>query len=529
MPNDEVPTWDGDPSSFETFATSCQWFEASLKDTERKLAAPRIWQKLSGSAKSVARHLDPQEFSTANGVTKLLGILRESPLQKLPVPDSFQRLERWTGLRRTNAESIAQLLVREEDLFVELQQALKRARQERERGQVKEMGVGGMRERDPSQSPTRPPQGFPSTADVPDEAREEAAVSSSPKANETSGFFEDELRGYRLLKAARLNNTEKQHILTLTKNSTHFRAIRRALRTLFSDETMDDGRQVPKRTVWYADEPWNETDEWWSAAGETWDDSEVYWTADEWAAYSWDSWDDSDWGWHEEESTASPSAAASGSPTNASADVSSEVDEKQRLAEAYALAQEANKTLAEAKRAVASVRAARGYYDSSGLKGSPAGKGKRASSKGKGKKGYGACFICGGYGHSYKQCPDRFGPKAKGKGKVHYVVYEDYPVPDVNVLQMHDCFELQTMDVHKAIIDTGATESVAGVACMARLVDDGNQPYTVCLRDRPTFRFGNGMTQQAVSKISLLTPALQRSFLLFARWHCREHSFVAWC
>ena len=85
--------------------------EASLKDTEKKLAAPKIWQRLSGSAKSVVRHLDPTEFGRENGLTQLLEVLRSSPLQRLPVPDSFQRLERWSSLRRTPTETIAQLLV----------------------------------------------------------------------------------------------------------------------------------------------------------------------------------------------------------------------------------------------------------------------------------------------------------------------------------------------------------------------------------------------------------------------------------
>ena len=54
------------------------------------------------------------------------------PLQQLPVPDSFKRLDVWHHLRRNNGETIPQLLVREEDLFVQLQSALTRARQDRD-------------------------------------------------------------------------------------------------------------------------------------------------------------------------------------------------------------------------------------------------------------------------------------------------------------------------------------------------------------------------------------------------------------
>ena len=156
--NETIPSWDGGPTAFETFSTAARWYERSLKENERKLAASRIWQRLSGAAKSVVRHLDPGGFDDSNGLTKLLNILRESPLQKLPVPDSFSRLERWSQLRRGPQETIPQLIVREEDLFVELQQALKRARAERALPPTRTTAAGTSKpERDPSASPSGSP------------------------------------------------------------------------------------------------------------------------------------------------------------------------------------------------------------------------------------------------------------------------------------------------------------------------------------------------------------------------------------
>ena len=61
MPQEDIPAWDGDPASFENFATSCRRYERSLKDREKKLAAPRIWQRLAGAAKSVVKRLDPKD------------------------------------------------------------------------------------------------------------------------------------------------------------------------------------------------------------------------------------------------------------------------------------------------------------------------------------------------------------------------------------------------------------------------------------------------------------------------------------
>lgn len=254
MPDDLVPSWNGDPASFEQFATSCKWYEMGLKDSERKLAASRVWQKLSGAAKSVVRHLDPADYDSTTGLMRLLSVLRDSPLQKLPVPDSFSRLEKWSGLRRAQGESIPQLLVREEELFVELQQALKRARLERTKLATTSTSTSAP-ERDPASSPTRSPQGF--AARDKSEADGEVKEERMEHEDATTGFFEDELRGYRLLKAAKLNHTERQHILTLTKNSTHFVAVRRALRTLFSDENVEEAGKGHRRSIW-----WTSGDDW---------------------------------------------------------------------------------------------------------------------------------------------------------------------------------------------------------------------------------------------------------------------------
>ena len=58
----DVPTWDGDPGTFQTFEVACQWYEKTLKDTERRGAAARVWSRLTGLAKSVVKHLSPDEF-----------------------------------------------------------------------------------------------------------------------------------------------------------------------------------------------------------------------------------------------------------------------------------------------------------------------------------------------------------------------------------------------------------------------------------------------------------------------------------
>ena len=133
-----------------------------------------------------------------------------------------------------------------------------------------------------SASPTRSPTSGPGV-DVGDDedGHPTEGPSSTPTSATASGFFEDELRGYRLLKASKLSTSERQHILTLTKNSTHFQAIRRALRTLFSEEDTAMMVSNRQRTAW-----WNSYDD--DGEFETWEPGYQ-------EAYFQDYWQDSGW------------------------------------------------------------------------------------------------------------------------------------------------------------------------------------------------------------------------------------------
>ena len=116
--------------------------------------------------------------------------------------------------------------------------------------------------------------------------------------------------------------------------------------------------------------------------------------------------------------------------------------------------------------------------------------------KGKVKgKTLGPCFTCGQPRHSYLQCPDRFSkgggrgkffiayivywlsPSSKGKGKrpfkgkTYFVEYEYVPenVQDINMLSLLENEDMATVAASWVVLDTGATESVAGIAAMTRL------------------------------------------------------------
>ena len=59
----------------------------------------------------------------------------------------------------------------------------------------------------------------------------------------------------------------------------------------------------------------------------------------------------------------------------------------------------------------------------------------------------------------------------------------------------------------EVIVDTGATESACGIETMERFLEATKFRYQVLLEDRPVFRFGNGRTMQATSRVDIITAA----------------------
>ena len=364
-----------------------------------------------------------------------------------------------------------------------------------------------------------------------DEYQETVRPAVPPAPPAIGDYFEDEMRGYRLLKASRLTREEKQHVLTQTGNTTHFNAIRVALRTLFADES-DGPRRDRKSRIWWADgyNEYDEIDEWDAFYGQDhWEDQWYepnYWN-DEWT--DWEPYDE----WH----GSSEIRTVGEHSGDVLPDESQDGPKEAQFREAFALAAEANKTMREAKEAVRRTRLARGYYAPesasgkgiSGMNsaasrshgGSPSHKGKgfgsSSSYSGKGRTGFGPCFICGKDTHGYQQCPDRFskgfskngkkGSKGKGKfgkskfknkGSSHYVDIH------LNVLAAQwDDSAVHGRSPTRAIIDTGATENAIGINSLHDMVVTGGFSYDVGGDNLPTFRFGNGHSDSAKSRVDI--------------------------
>ena len=524
MPDDyAVPTWTGDPTEFEQFFVACQWYELSLKDSEKKQAASRVWSRLTGPAKSVVRNLDPEAYSHDGGLRKLLQVLRESPLQQLPVPDSFSRLEKWSSLRRKDNESIAELLVREEDLFTQLQLSLQRARRDRS-GQGSAVALTNPGVTFDPQTPSQtggdsPIRGAPrmQTAVDPPQGNVPAGGSSSVV---TGNFFEDEMRGYRLLKSAHLSRQERQNVLTQTSNSTQFSLVRR------------EGTQDFVRRRWWASSSSSASScprslvEWRWAVPRRWRAAAVEWVSMvAWAQWRslvvmgcllvvgawwvgvsrlgwrclvcrwW--WCCSSWtercGWRDsvQGSLCSRSRSSQNHGPGSRSRETSETSPwilcpRKQFWKGYGIT---------------------GFFSlSSEIERWVAGSGKGS---------YGPCFTCGMPGHGYLQCPDRFSKgrskgkgkgKWKGKGKGKGKPSNYYDLCTLTVLWNEEAEDSQRFT--RVVVDTGASENAIGADSLDKLLKSGQFMYSVDQSDRPTFRFGNGQRSQAASRVDIFGTAL---------------------
>lgn len=294
---DSAPTWSGDAAEFESYVTACKWYAKATKESERTLVVARLWSRLTGAARSVVKHLDPDQFEDKDGLARFLQVLRDSPLQQLSIPDAFGRLEKWNHLRRGDRESMSELPVREDELFTELQQALTRARMDKRTATSPSSSVPPMATPPPTAPPSRDAErGTPSTPTAGEASTRHPPPTTPPPTAPPSGspmtgatdFFGDELRGYRLLKAARLTHSERQNVLVQTGNSTHFLAIRHALRTLYAEE-MPGERQQRSGRVWWTgiddwDDPYEDGSPWYGDGSPTSQDpyaedpADQYWT-----------------------------------------------------------------------------------------------------------------------------------------------------------------------------------------------------------------------------------------------------------
>ena len=244
-----VPVWNGDILTLRDYETAALWFGAGLKPGEQERAVARLWANLQGPAKEVVRMCKPQDFEDARGVERLLRILRESPLASMPVPDAYKKIQAYDQIRRGPGVVIGDFFVREQRAFREMTEAL-RVRNSRNEN-------SGVRRHD--HQVTSGNSSVYSEAEY-EMVEDEDTFIEAPWRHEQTGqtFFELEIRGYRLLRNARLSREERQMVLAGSGNDTEYTAIVTQLRSAWDDQDLRErdrgGKSFGKgRTVHFAE------------------------------------------------------------------------------------------------------------------------------------------------------------------------------------------------------------------------------------------------------------------------------------
>ena len=164
--------------------------------------------------------------------------------------------------------------------------------------------------------------------------------------------------------------------------------------------------------------------------------------------------------------------------------ISEDVSSPECVQQAEVLAAEANRTLAQARSAVASAKQNRRLE----------GKSKDSS-----------CLICGRSDHFWRQCPER---QSKGSGKGGENGSRTFYLGAAWSFDSK-LFETVVLQADVVLV-CGATETAGGVEAVQFLVDAVTQGFPdsrqVDSLDSPWFRFATGHWGRALSRVWLLTP-----------------------
>ena len=302
-PTPGVPTWNGDGETVQAFLQDVDWYVMGLKTNERHLAVARIWANLRGAARLAVNRLRAADFEEvpgrSDGLEKLKAFLTDTPLAKQPLPDAYQKIDRYRGIKRMRGESAAEYVLREAE--GKMNEALRKLKPKDEK---KEQRRARLTRRRHELRCYR--QGIdPDSADASWwEDPDDSLSSYSSEAEE--GPHGAEIRGYQLLRNARLAAGEKQTLLAHTANSTSFDVVRAALITWWENEEELRGHDSGVARAYLFAEDVSE-----EGPGDDPSYEDVYaqgyadaadeWPADDWQGDEW--WTSAEWSdnWHGEE------------------------------------------------------------------------------------------------------------------------------------------------------------------------------------------------------------------------------------
>ena len=521
---DGVPCWDGDASTYQEYAELAALWEQSVPYHKRYLCGPKLVQELSGTARRFVLAKDPTWVSFPGGVQVLLDHLR----QHLGLPQMSEMSDfmakYFRNSRRHKHETMNDYITRKAELYSRASFALARVQQRYEptKSATRSRDWSADQGRLPPHSSSRTTSEIheaPDPTDLPQpglrsqmphvedwlrddddgtpwrdpwaqysgwhqhddwkhtgydygdsswkwQPAEHAAPSSTSDGLWGKRAFDllpDFVQGWFLLQDANLETNEKNMILAAIKNDFSVQRVAQELRNQWCDADLKRRDQSQRGSAWVMDEP--------EAADEDWDSPNYANLVN--------------MGLNEEGLAAMEAAE----------------DEAQ---DAMAALEKNRRTLRDARARQHFVKMSRQYYKSSDRvrQGERRDHDHQSSIK---------CLRCGGP-HKVAVCPKKHQDQASvttTSEAAPFVCFADQTEHEQACVSSAFITTQQAMAQGKAVLDGGATKTLASVTALERIMElnvnknGGHGIQDVNVEDRPTFGFGNSSTEKCISTASL--------------------------
>ena len=126
---DGVPIWNGEPGLLEEFTEACLRYEQTVVREKRYLCGPRIASELRGPARRVLLGRSADWLSYDGGVRLLIEVLREERGQP-KIPEMSELLMKYfKGTRRQRGETMSDYVTRKAEAYTRAQQSMARFQQ----------------------------------------------------------------------------------------------------------------------------------------------------------------------------------------------------------------------------------------------------------------------------------------------------------------------------------------------------------------------------------------------------------------
>ncbi len=568
-----TPSWDGSAKTWRRYLKEVQWYVLGTKPKLRRYLASRLIMRLSGSARLLAMTWQLSEFDNEAGVTTMLQKLSKSPLVRKTLPNAASIMAQYFEFRRLQGENISAFLIRENLHFEEFRECLIRLREEQNGVDYALHNFGlpsseadGLRtpqgeEEDASSEEPHPSPDLSSRRRryqrVPQ--HEEEAAEEEPRTDEavlsmSDSFILEQLRGWRLLTSASLNQEEWRDVLGACQGKLDYSSISEALQVLYDEQMIGSTRSRHSHPgqpqLFSLEDDWGDED-WGDYYDNSWESAYYQGWYDEWEEPWWPDQLRHDGGAGDEARSSMEEACNEKGTT--------EQEDQDQMALSWS----------QAHKGVASMKTDRGF-------------------------GRPTCFICGSAQHFARECPDKFSPYAKGKQKgkhkgygggksVNYMMDEDWysamalsskgkgkmksKAADMNYVKGKKGFspwssqkgkgkvntymmtamnhygmefdevDLQSMErttespgpkvvtpgPESAMLDSGATCSAGPETSVRRLIaaileKDSGATIEVNTKLRPKFRYGSGKWNQALYRVTISSnlSSTRRAFTCFS-------------